>query len=140
MKGEKQRHGRFKLARQSGGIGLYADVTVLVSEIGQGPEIEFSGSEFAWLKDVYGPDAFEWACCHEFRRGAVAGASYAVEHLSDSLDGNRLRVVIEKIHAAPADTNERCVAYATCFAIWNALGLEGTQKPEIRGREIYFPN
>lgn len=137
---DNPRRASCRIIGQSGGHGLYADVTVVVQPNSDDRSIVFSGSEFAWLKDVYGPDAWEWAICDEFREGAVFGVRWAIEHVRDDGEGKLTRTVIERIHAMPADTNRDTVAYAACHATWAALDLCGSIQPSIDAGKISFPN
>jgi hypothetical protein len=102
--------------------------------------VEFSGDEFAWLKDVYGPNAFEWGCCAEFRDGALRGVKYALNHVAgvERLDDVLIR--IGKIDATPADTTGDDVAYAACYATWNALDVAGRDAPKFVGKGVVFTN
>lgn len=136
---ENPHRASFQVHGQSGGCGMYAKVTVVVELDAEDRSIVFSGSEFAWLKDVYGPDAWEWPICGEFREGAVFGVRWAIEHMKDDGAGKFARTIIERIHAMPADTNRDTVAYAACHATWAALGGRGSVNPSIEEGKVYFP-
>lgn len=133
------REGNYSLRKYSGGVAQYAIVSVALKETDDGPRVELSGDEFAWLKDTYGPGAWEWACCAEFRAGALRGAGYALAQAADAADLKGVLVSINMIHASVADTTGAAVAYAACFATWDALGVEGVNPPEFVGREVRFP-
>tara|TARA_B100000965_G_scaffold342298_1_gene311451 strand:+ start:490 stop:945 length:456 start_codon:yes stop_codon:yes gene_type:complete len=127
--------GVFKLAKLFGGCGYYAKVTVEASP-GKGL-VSLSPDVFAWLKDVYGPEAWEWPVCDSYREAAMAGATYALAHM----DFNKARhdISVTQIHVSPVDTNWDSVAYAACHATWKAAGAEGTEQPHWEGRSIVFP-
>lgn len=134
------RIGHHRLARQSGGVSRYAEVTVGIESIQDGePVIELSGNEFAWLKEAYGPGAWEWPACADYRRGAAEGIQYALCHLAELKQGEGKRVVVQDIRAHPAHSDESCVAYAACFATWAALAVEGTDTPRVERGEVIFP-
>jgi hypothetical protein len=127
--------GRYKLAHHSGGVGLFAEVRVNLTD---GPTrlIEVAPGAFDWLKEVYGPNAWEWPVCDDFRASAVGAAEFALAHLVTPRPSVRVR--IELIRAAPADTTPDCVAFATCHAVWNALQDTGTAPIRIEGGQILF--
>jgi hypothetical protein len=134
------RTGYHRLARQSGGISRYAEVTVGIEPIqDREPVIEFGGGEFAWLKEAYGPEAWEWPACTGYRRGAVDGIQYALCHLVEPKHGDGKRIVVQDIRAHPAHSDESCVAYAACFATWAALGVEGAAIPRVERGKVIFP-
>ena len=134
------REGRYSLRKQSDGVYHYAFVTVNVGETNDGPKVELSGDELAWLKDTYGPEAFEWGCCAEFREGALRGAKYALDHAAgvERLDKVLLRICM--IHGGVGHTGGDDVAYAACYATRDALGVVGENHPEFAGSEVVFPN
>ena len=132
------REGRYSLRKYSGGVAQYAIVSVTLKETADGPRVEMSGDEFAWLKDSYGPNAWEWACCDDFRAGALRGAKYALDQVADSVDLKGVLVSINMIHATVADTTRDAVAYAACYATWDALGVAGVNPPEFVGRKVHF--
>ena len=133
------REGSYSLRKYSGGVPHYAIVSVSLEETDDGPKVVFSGDEFAWLKDTYGPGAWEWACCDEFRAGALRGAKYALDQVADSAGVKSVRVSINMIHATLTDTTGNDVAYAACYATWEALGSDGVNPPEFVGRDVFFP-
>ncbi len=130
--------GTHRLARQSGGVSLYAVVTVGVQATAGESSVEFSGSEFAWLKDAYGPDAWEWSSCADYRRGAVRGVQYALRHSPGAAHAN-VRVIVLAIHAHPAHSTEDSVAYAACFATSEALRVEVIDPPTVAEGKVTFP-
>ena len=120
-----------KLVKTIHGITHYAEVTVTVTFEGNGTSISVSPAVFAWLKDVYGPDAWEWATCDAYRDGAVSGAVFALGHVSGEYRQMDTSVIIDRIHALLVDTTPSAVRYATCMAVWKALGVEGTELPDL---------
>ena len=119
--------GEYKLARHLGGRMHYARVKVEVTLKAQG--ITIADSAFAWLKDVYGPDAWEWRDCDDMRDSARAGAAHALENLVRPAP--LVGVVVTEIHASSIDTSCADVAFATCFAVWEALGDHGRMQPTL---------
>ena len=129
----------YKVAKASDGSCHYAVVSVDVEPSATQSSVDLSPTVFAWLKDVYGPDAWEWRDCDTFRDGARFGAEYAL-HNRRANNRTEWRVVITKIHASPADTSWDSVAIASCFAVWKAIGDEGTNAPYWEDRKVVFRN
>lgn len=129
----------YRVAKASGGCCHYAEITVEANSTSDESSIQLSPDVFAWLKDDYGPDAWEWPVCDTYRVAAVAGAKYALEN-REATTKNNCHAVITKIHAAPADTSWDSVAFASCFALWKAIGTEGINQPYWEGRNVVFPN
>jgi hypothetical protein len=71
---------QYQLRKQTADSAHYADVTVS-AETADHFSIEISPQAFAWLKDVYGSDAWEWAQCDEFRAAAKRGAEFAIANI-----------------------------------------------------------
>lgn len=94
----------YKLTKVVDGRMHYAEVTASAVVDRGGENIRISNEAFAWLKDAYGPNAWEWPVCEDFRRAATAGAAYALRHISSQCNRSTVSVLIERIHAAPADT------------------------------------
>ena len=103
----------------------YAQADVSVDPGSPSSSISVSTTAFAWLKDAYGPDAFEWAICDDYRVAAIAGAEYAVANLRSEDATRHPNVVITRIHAHPAHTSPDDVSFASCMAVWAALGVDG---------------
>lgn len=117
----------------------YAEISVDAEPVAAESSIVLSPAVFAWLKDVYGPDAWEWGACNAYRDGAQYGAQYALHNRASNI-ATKWRVVVTKIHAHPAHTSWDSVAIATCFAVWNAIGDEGSNAPYWQKRQAVFPN
>jgi hypothetical protein len=134
------RRATARVGGQSGGRGSYGEVTVMCASIEDGPSVHLSGEEFGWLKDVYGPDAWEWTLCDDLRKGALDGAAWALDHASPPLAGRQIAVTIEKIGATLVDSSHDIIYYATCCAVWASLGVAGSPRPAyIDGQLILDP-
>jgi hypothetical protein len=119
--------GEYKLARQRAGRGLYARVKVAVTE--GDPAVVVDDDVFAWVKEAYGPNAFAYRDSDDFRGAAKLGAQHALHNLSSSSTLQHVRVV--EIHVTTVDSTRSAVAFAACFAVWNALGDTGTNAPML---------
>jgi len=117
--------GEYKLVSQRAGRGLYARVKVVVSE-GK-PGVVVDDDVFAWVKEEYGPNAFAYRDSDDFRGAAKLGAEHALRNLRSPSPLLQVRVV--EIHVNTVDSTRSAVAYAACFAVWNALGDPGTDAP-----------
>jgi hypothetical protein len=103
------------------------------------PGVTVSSEAYRWLRDAYGPDAKLPRPDYHHTLAAVRGVRYALAHLPPGVDRNRLLVIIEEIQDTPVDTTEDAVAYAACFATWEAIGVGGTAIPEFQGQHLVFP-
>jgi hypothetical protein len=120
-------------------LGHFAEVTVRTSTSASGGfELRVSPLVFDWLNEVYGPQAWEWPVCDEFRGGAVRGVSYALQHTRTPVNW-QLAIEVIRIRARPADTTADDVALATCFATWQACALEPSVTPRLDGKTVIFP-
>lgn len=129
----------YRLASQHAGVGHFAEVTVRVADSASGGfELRISPLVFDWLKELYGPNAWEWAVCDEFRGGAARGVAYALQHTRTTVNW-RLAIEVVRIRARPPDTTADDVALATCFATWQACGLEPAMTPRLEGGVVVFP-
>ncbi len=117
--------GEFRLARQRAGRGLYARVKVEVTK--GDPTVLVDDDVFAWVNEVYAPNASAYRDSDDFRGAAKLGAEHALRNLSNTSTLQRVRVV--EIHVTTVDSTRSAVAFATCFAVWNALGDPGTNHP-----------
>ncbi len=122
--------GHYYLAKQSGGIGQLAEVSVETRPTDDSTSIAVSPEAFGWLKELYGPNAWEWSVCDDYRDAAIAGCRYAIANRKNE-DSTPLDIRISKIKGHPAHTTWEAVAFAACFAVWNALADEGRNKPEF---------
>jgi len=135
MDGHAAFTGHYKLLRQTSKTSFYAEVFVTVTPH---PELAVGVSEtaFAWLKDVYGPDAWEWSICDAYRSAARLAAKFAITHLAQT--NGPFHVSVDVIRARPADTMPDSVALAVCKAIWAALDDPGTVQVHIEESAILF--
>lgn len=122
--------GYYLLKKQSGGIGQLAEVSVETRPIEDCTSISTSSDVFAWLKEDYGPNAWEWSVCDDYRDAAIAGCRYAIENQNNG-NSKPLEIRISKIRGHPAFTTWEAIAFAACFAVWNALEDEGRNKPDL---------
>jgi hypothetical protein len=127
--------GRYKLGRQTGNRGFYAEVTVSTTPAEVSSSTVATGA-FAWLKEDYGPNAYEWSFCDEYREGALFGARYALAHLAQPT--SEVLVNILQIRAHPAHSDRDCVAFAACHATWQALGDLGLNHPRLESDRVVF--
>lgn len=119
----------FKLLKSVNKRATYAAVTVTAA-VGES-SIVISPDVFAWLRDAYGPNAWEWAVCDEYRTAARVGVQHALQHIAGHEGTFGAAVLVERIHATVADTTPEAVAFATCCAVWQALGVQGTIPPNL---------
>lgn len=127
--------GHHRLARQSGGIGFFAEVHVVVSEHADSA-VTISADAFAWLKESYGPSARQPPDSHPLRSAAVHGARFALEHLASPRATHAVSITL--IRFTHVDTTPECAAFASCRAVWDALGDPGAVRVELEGRQILF--
>jgi len=106
---------------------------VVTVRIDAAPEtnIEVAPGAFAWLKEEYGPDAWEWSICDDYRAGALSGCRHALANIETIATCSACHVVISRIHAHPAHSSAKDVAFAACQATWQALGVKGLVDPEL---------
>ena len=128
----------FKLCQYSGGVPHYAEVDLECAERSSGRDIRVGANAFAWLKEVYGPAAWEWPVCEGYRKAAIQGVEYALSHSSHAAD-SPIVITIQRIDASQTDTTDSSIAYAACYATWKALQLTPTSEPRFVGRHIVFP-
>lgn len=131
-----QKLGEYKLNRASGGLSHYARVWVRIEEADTG-SVTLDASDFAWLKEEYGPDAWQWAVCDDYRDEALDGCRYALDHLA-APPTMPLHVHVIGIHAHPAHTTKGSVKMAACLAVWRALEDEGRDRPELLDGSFHF--
>ncbi len=125
---------RFKLVAHVGQRAFYADVELSPVAVRAEPaRVRIADDAFAWLKDDYGPDAWEWSVCDDYRRGARDGVAFALEHCEPRIEG---AVVVTEIRAHPAHSSSESVACAAAYATWKALGVAPTRYPTLEGEPI----
>mgnify|MGYP000737129343 CR=1 FL=1 len=98
--------------------------------------VGLSPDVFAWLKDEYGPDAWEWPVCDGYRLAARRGVLYALNNSCHA----PMAATITRIGAHPAHSTDDAIAYAAVFATWESIGVDGANHPEIDGNSILFPS
>ncbi len=128
----------YKLLQQSDGVGFYAEVSVVVSPSEEESTVEMSEDVFAWLKDEYGKDAWEWPVCDDYREAALRGARHALANIGQQCKSS-IRCEVSIIRAHPAHSTEDAVAYASCHATWKAIGVPGINQPYWDARVVRFP-
>jgi hypothetical protein len=111
--------GEFQIADQIGPKGYYGKVALEAepSEAGGEVTIQFDQT-----------DAARW------QSGAQFGIDYALEHVSTRKffpHGGRVRVL--RIEGHEVDTNNTVIAYVAAHALFRALGVEPTKRPNFDG-------
>jgi hypothetical protein len=134
------RSSTHKLVKVSGGITLFAEVTVSISENTKSNEISISEHVFDWLKEEYGPQAIMWPVNDndEFIKGARKGIEHVVKNLVPNQGNPFITFTVERIFVSMVDSTGDTVAYAACFAAWKALDIDPIFEPKIRGQQIIF--
>lgn len=125
--------GAFLFAKQSPPANHYARVAVTV-ELGPNRRATIAPDAFSWLLDEIGPNARVPSADHPCALEATAGALFGLDDAG--LDGH---VLITDIQWANADTGPGDIAYATAFAVWDALGHIPATPPTVHGATIDFP-
>jgi hypothetical protein len=120
------RAGRYKLVRQTAGRGYYAIVQIEVSETTNGPAVEIDNGLSDWMYKEYGAAAMD-------------GVHYALQHTGSLLDLTFIHVKITDIQEFLVDTCSGSVAFAACYATWDALGVEGKNPPQLVNKRVEFP-
>jgi len=128
--------GEYRLKAQIGGVGHLAYAKVQLSDA-QYPSVVLDDHIFAWVFDVYGPNAWTNSLFFDdLRNGARSGALYAL-HRTRS---NHLVRVME-VGGGPADATEPDVRFVVAHAVWNALGHAPDVMPSIDDTgAFHFPN
>jgi hypothetical protein len=132
----------YTLLKQSGGVGMYAEVSVSANRDARERAVTISQHIYDWEREAYGLDdvVSQVKEDDEFVRGARKGIEYALDRIATPIDRNRISVEVDKIHVLLCDSTENTVAYAACYATWQALEVKGSIEPKIVGREIIFPD
>lgn len=119
------RTGQYKLVRQTGGRGYYAVVQVEISETTNGPIVEVESRLPVWVRK-------------EYAAAAVSGAHDALQNSGSQLDLSTIYVQVADIQELTVDTCRGSVAYASCYATWQALGVEGENPPQLVRKIVEF--
>lgn len=122
---------QYRLAKQTSTGSAYAEVTLDASTPSSGGrEVHLSPDVFAWLKQAYGPGAWEWPACDAYRQAARDGVLFALENAAPPAP-EHASVRVEEIHVHPAHSTARHVTFAAAHATWQALGLQPTRVPPL---------
>ncbi|PHQ31850.1 hypothetical protein [Rhodopirellula bahusiensis] len=113
----------------------YAEVIASTTPSDQ-DAVQISPNVFAWLKDDYGPDAWEWPICDDCRAAAERGAKLALS----SSEHDPTLVTILMIRGHHFHTSTDAVAFAATYATIESLGVTGNNLPQIDGDSIRFPS
>jgi hypothetical protein len=128
----------FRLARQTGGRGHWAEATVTVVPAARSEVASIGDDAFAWRLDVYGPGArYGGSFDAEWAAAARQGAEYALACLPASTPP--VRVTVTSAKDAPADTTFSDMKFATAQAVWSALDFRPSHEPTLRDGEWNFP-
>ena len=126
----------YKLLKVSDGITLFSEVTLSIAINCEFQQIIISDHVCDWMKDSrHGwPTQLE----NEYFTGARRGVEYALKHLPKDFLQRSMKITIEKILAVEVDSTSDSVAYAACFATWQALNVVPIKPPQIREKKIIF--
>ena len=132
--------GEHKLKKQVGDRGYYAVVRVDIEPIVSGPKIVFMGKALSQMYGRYEPNAIvDEADLDAEGRAVKWGIEYALQHIPEDCEISDIRVIVEEIMSMVVDTTPGALAFAACYATWDALGIEGQMKPFIGMARIHFP-
>jgi hypothetical protein len=120
----QHRRGRFQLAKQVGDRGFFADVSVVLDCI---PNERLA---FAIEQLESDPRNADWIAGIQF------GVAYALQQLP-SAKAN-MSVLITDLHTNPVDSSSLTVAFATCFAVWDASGFVADRPPYFDESKMSF--
>jgi hypothetical protein len=126
----------YKFVKTIAGRTCFAEITVEVLRQTGCRGVKISDAVFSWLKELYGPNAWEWSPCDDWRKAAARGAE---EALALSGNADMVGIVIQKIHGILVDTTAPAVAHAACYATLKALGSEVDFQPRIENNRLVFP-
>ncbi|ABW26027.1 hypothetical protein [Acaryochloris marina] len=132
--------GYYKLAKQINGLFHYAEVHLEKVDVFTLPMVQVAKGAFAWLKDDYGPDAWEWAICDDYRQGAIQGVQYALDNVGKGMAFQKVGILITTIKSHPAHGTVYSVAFAACMATWTLLEVDGISHPYFQGEKLVFPS
>jgi hypothetical protein len=126
----------YKLLKVSGGITLFSEVAVSITSNSESQQIIISSQVCDWMES--NRHGWPTELKSEYFNGARRGVEYAIEHLPKDFHLENMKITIEKIVAVEVDSTSDTVAYAACFAIWQALNIAPIKPPQICGRKIIF--
>jgi hypothetical protein len=124
------RLGHHRFAKQICGWGSFADVQLRV----QPAERVGTPVSFDVVDLDNDPRRADWIAGVEF------GVRYALEHLPRS--ERQVAICVLRLHTNPVDSSTMAVAFATCLAVWNALGYVPQVVPmfDEKSRSFVFPS
>ena len=123
----QERRGKHRFAKQIGGWGSFADVEVVVIPAA-------ADNVIVDVVDLSSdPRRDDWVAGMQF------GVRYALEHIPSSDSNVSVRVVY--LNTNPVDSSILFVAFATCFAIWNAMEFPPENAPYFndKSKSFVFP-
>ena len=109
--------GEDRLAVQVGPKGYYGKVTVEAEPSDRSGDVTVD---------------FDSSISNQWKTGASFGIEYALEHVTTrTLFPNGLRVRVLHVTGHPVDTNSVVIAFVAANALYKALGVEPTKRPEF---------
>lgn len=129
----------YRLLGQIYGRGCFAEVSLRKEIIPLAHLITFSGQEFGWLKEAYGPNAREWTDSEDYRQAVMFGIQYALHNCQLIDQPHDISLTVLRIGANSVDTTLDAVAYVAVFATWELLGADPLNEPYIGRHHISFP-
>ncbi len=122
------RHGQFRYAKQIGAWGSFAHVELEVSDnfTGETVTVDVAGLETD-------PRSADWIA------GANCGVRYALDQLPSTDRDVSIRITC--LRTNPVDSTSTSVAFATCFAVWDAVEFVPERPPFLdeNTKEFVFP-
>ena len=112
----------YRLAKQIGQHGFFAVVTIRHDEAVDGLVVDLADT----------------ARHSEFGEAALRGVRYALTHISPPVDSLVGRISVTAIEDNPVDTTASAVAFAACYATWDAIDRKPTSEPRFEGVKIVF--
>jgi hypothetical protein len=122
--------GSFRLAKANGGRCFFGEVEVRVS-----PVPADMAAEITWEEDGFLGNGHKCKWSEEFQRAATRGISIALR----ALPHTQLSIHVLQVGISYVDSTEDCVAFAACFAVWDALQVCGLERPELKNGIFCFP-
>jgi len=117
--------GHYKLAKQIGRHGFFAEVAVNYYRVDDGPRITVA-------------DSVPPAVHRKLGAAAITGVKYALEHCDCSADFAATGITITEIIEQPVDTTTESVQFAASHATWIATGRAPTKEPKFNDGRIVF--